>query len=221
MPLPPSAHGVSDDLTTWSYHNSGDLAAELGKPGRQINTATEIKQPLEEGLVREQAPNYSICTSPSRPAPIRANPPFAQLRGSRRPVHPTPGGLPQLLLGEKGSPTRKPAATPIPGSTNPGQQTGPVGEQEQGVSTIGRLIGIRCQVLKQFFEAVAAAPVLQGQCRPLCDLAQLELVAQEDGIAITARGLQPWANDETFFSTVMAVGQWRQGPAHCLIPWIG
>ena len=54
------------------------------------------------------------------------------------------------------------------------------------------------QALKQFLQAVAADPVLLGQCSSVRDLAQLVQLAQEAGFAITTRELQLWAHDEAF-----------------------
>jgi predicted ribosomally synthesized peptide with nif11-like leader len=57
---------------------------------------------------------------------------------------------------------------------------------------------MKIQALKQFLQAVAADPVLQGQCGAVRDLAQLVQLAQEAGFAITTRELQLWAHDEAF-----------------------
>ena len=57
---------------------------------------------------------------------------------------------------------------------------------------------MKSQALKQFLQAVAADPVLQGQCSSVRDLAQLVQLAQEAGFAITTRELQLWAHDEAF-----------------------
>jgi predicted ribosomally synthesized peptide with nif11-like leader len=57
---------------------------------------------------------------------------------------------------------------------------------------------MKSQALKQFLQAVAADPVLQGRCSSVRDLAQLVQLAGEAGFAITTRELQLWANDEAF-----------------------
>lgn len=49
---------------------------------------------------------------------------------------------------------------------------------------------MKSQALKQFLQAVAADPVLQGQCSSVRDLAQLVQLAGEAGFAITTRELQ-------------------------------
>jgi predicted ribosomally synthesized peptide with nif11-like leader len=52
--------------------------------------------------------------------------------------------------------------------------------------------------LRQFLQAVAADSALQAQCGAVKDLAQLVLMAQTAGFAITAKDLQLWAHDEAF-----------------------
>jgi predicted ribosomally synthesized peptide with nif11-like leader len=57
---------------------------------------------------------------------------------------------------------------------------------------------VKSQALKQFLGAVAADPVLQGQCAVVGSLAELVQLGQDAGFAITARELQLWAHDEAF-----------------------
>ena len=57
---------------------------------------------------------------------------------------------------------------------------------------------MKSQALKKFLQAVAADPVLQGQCSAVRDLAQLAQLAQQAGFAISTRELQLWAHDEAF-----------------------
>lgn len=52
--------------------------------------------------------------------------------------------------------------------------------------------------VRQFLQAVAADPALQAQCGAAKDLAQLVILAQEAGFAITAKDLQLWAHNEAF-----------------------
>ena len=57
---------------------------------------------------------------------------------------------------------------------------------------------MKSHALEQFLQAVAADPVLQGQCGGVRDLAQLVQLARAAGFDITTRDLQLWANDEAF-----------------------
>jgi len=57
---------------------------------------------------------------------------------------------------------------------------------------------MKSPALRQFLQAVAADPALQAQCGATKDLAQLVLLAQAAGFAITAKDLQLWAHDEAF-----------------------
>lgn len=57
---------------------------------------------------------------------------------------------------------------------------------------------MKSQALKQFMQAVAADPVLQGRCSSVRDLAQLGQLAQKAGFDITTRELQLWALDKAF-----------------------
>ena len=57
---------------------------------------------------------------------------------------------------------------------------------------------MKSPALSQFLQAVAANPVMQGQCGAVRDLAQLVQLGQAAGFGITARELQLWAHDEAF-----------------------
>ena len=57
---------------------------------------------------------------------------------------------------------------------------------------------MKSPALSQFLQAVAADPALQAQCGAAKDLAQLVLLAQTAGFAITAKDFQLWAHDEAF-----------------------
>ena len=57
---------------------------------------------------------------------------------------------------------------------------------------------MKSQALKHFLGAVAADPVLQGQCAVVGSLAELVQLGQDAGFAITARELQLWAHDDAF-----------------------
>ena len=57
---------------------------------------------------------------------------------------------------------------------------------------------MKSPALRQFLQAVAADPALQAQCGAVKDLAQLVLLAQTAGFALTAKELQLWAHDEAF-----------------------
>jgi predicted ribosomally synthesized peptide with nif11-like leader len=57
---------------------------------------------------------------------------------------------------------------------------------------------VKSAALKQFLQAVAASPVLQGQCGAARGLAELVQLAQAAGYGITARELQLWAHDDAF-----------------------
>ena len=69
-----------------------------------------------------------------------------------------------------------------------------------------------------FLDAVAADPLLQGQCKAATSLGQLVAVAEAAGFTVSVRDLQLWAHHEAFRSLV-AVGRRQQGAAHGIFSW--
>lgn len=67
---------------------------------------------------------------------------------------------------------------------------------------------MKSPALSHFLHAVAADSALQAQCGAVKDLAQLVLLAQKAGFAITAKDLQLWAHDEAFAA---AWWPWAEG----------
>jgi predicted ribosomally synthesized peptide with nif11-like leader len=49
-----------------------------------------------------------------------------------------------------------------------------------------------------FLDAVAADPLLQGQCKAATSLGQLVAVAEAAGFTVSVRDLQLWAHHEAF-----------------------